>query len=149
MEERLLAALASPAGDAPTSEGRDDRAIPACVSDAPGSALANGMGPGDDDDDEDDKPGEGGGNIDPDDEEGYDDDDDEDDDEEEPLQVSPCRCGDRVRRGQLVALHHSVVRSRLRADLRVSAGCPPRAAVPRQSDHRFLISRFILPAIRV
>jgi hypothetical protein len=130
MVEHSLAARASPAGDAPTSENRDDRAIPACVTDAPGSVLANGTGPGEDDDDEDDKPGGGGGNIDPDDDEGYDDDDDEDDDEEEPLQVSPIRCGDRVRRGQLVALHHSVVRSCLRGDLRVSAGCPPRAAFP-------------------
>jgi hypothetical protein len=106
-------------------------------------------GPGDDDDDDDDdaKPGGGGGNIDPDDDEGYE--DDEDDDEEEPLQVGPNQPR-RADSGQTPRRRpHSVITSPLCGDLRVFDGCPLHAAVPRQPDHRFLISRFILPSVRV
>ena len=91
MEERLLAALTLPSGDATTGENGDDKGMPAQAPEAPRFALADGPGPGDDDDDDDDPPaGGGGGNIDPDDDEGYDDDGDDDDDEE-TLQVCPPR----------------------------------------------------------
>ena len=90
MEERLLAALTLPSGDATTGESGDDKGMPAQAPEAPGFALADDPGPGDDDDDDDDPPAGGGGNIDPDDDEGYGDDDDDDDDEE-TLQVCPPR----------------------------------------------------------
>ena len=75
---------------------RGERGPPGRVTEAAGSLLASGPGPGDDYDDDDDNPaGGGGGNIDPDDDEGYDDDDEDDD--EETLQVRPAAV--RVARG--------------------------------------------------
>ena len=118
-------------------------------------ALSTAAGPGDEDDDDDAGIGGGGsgGNIDPDDDEGYDEDDDED---EEPLQVSPLRIGrwwhpPRSAGGGTIctASHQIMVQSLDAASCefrRLPAACGTR---PRQPDHRFLISRFILLAVRV
>jgi hypothetical protein len=120
-------------------------------------ALSTAAGPGDEDDDDDDAGlggGGSGGNIDPDDDEGYDEDDDDED--EEPLQVSPLRIGrwwrpPRSAGGGTIctASHQTMVQSSDAASCefrRLPAACGTR---PRQPDHRFLISRFILPAVRV
>jgi hypothetical protein len=129
------------------------------LMDAPASqstaiADVDPPGPGDDDDDEDAGIGGGGsgGNIDPDDDEGYDEDDDEDD--EETLQVGPVRAARALafRAGPIRPALHRTKSCYNRFDAascefrRLPAACVTR---PRQPDHRFLISRFILPAVRV
>jgi len=120
--------------------------------------LPAAAGPGDDEDDDDDRvPGGGGsgGNIDPDEDEGYDEDDDDD---EEQLQVgSLCirQAATLTSTGGSVRCVPHCTKCEVWYDSFDAASCEfrrlPAACViaPRQPDHRFLISRFILSAVRV
>ena len=110
----------------------------------------DGPGPGDDDDDDDDAAAAGGGsggNIDPDDDEGYDEDEDDDDDEE-PLQVRAARATDSEPTLRCAAANRAIIIADAAICEFLTVARRMRH-MPRQPDHRFLISRFILPQVRV